>query len=790
MDTEQVKRLRRKLTLHFSVIACLTSILVANNGSGNIFLPVLIFLVTTTAFILVDWLEVFYLGQIGSYLGMGLATLFALGTVILATTMRGSESTQLLSVAGLLIYPQCVLFFQRKNLRVFEQLAIFLLLQMIVAALINDNVIYGILLTPILLAWVSSLFLFARYAALVAMFPSIEEPIPLLYELVYAKLFKRGVKKADVVDWLTAKPELALAQIYDARRPWLISGLLGMASLFFAGSMFYSLPRNGLGLSFSSQFMDRTGIPERITIGIVGRLLSDPTPIFRMKLNSEGVVLKPEEPPYLRVDVFDHYDPPTAARGHGSWSRSAAIRARRGMHTPPPLVNREQVKVEIKAKVTANRSSSKILASLPPLMEKQRELAYDHALMVFEQIGPEHPFSTKKNLQYTFTSSGFYKSKLVTINPDPNLYLHDELIKMPRALVGIGDIAQKVISQAAVNPSNSLAVAEAMESYFRDSGEFTYTLDVPPQVEITIDPIEDFIVNTKRGFCQHYASAMTTMLRLSDIPARIVLGYRPSEWNNYGEFFQVKFSDAHAWVEARFSREQLMGTRYEPWLTDSAQHYWVQFDPTPPADSSRPLILSQNSPLDYAEDLWEDILLRPTSVASNTSFSTMAQAGQQEIVTRFNRYTGIVRNWFSGLGFAWQLTLGVMVVGVIPSLLWQISRWLPRFSPALANRLGLRRAKQQIRQRFYARCVDLLESLRLARRPDETLQEFTQRAQQMIEDKLQPSVELQRSLLFLGELYHRLRFGKNLTVDAAEAEAIEGHLQIVAQAVRAVKQVR
>lgn len=78
------------------------------------------------------------------------------------------------------------------------------------------------------------------------------------------------------------------------------------------------------------------------------------------------------------------------------------------------------------------------------------------------------------------------------------------------------------------------------------SEEFYYTLQ-PPALDM--NAVDDFLFNTKRGFCEHYASALTVMARSVGIPARIVTGYQGGEFNPMGGYFVVRQSDAHAWTE-------------------------------------------------------------------------------------------------------------------------------------------------------------------------------------------------------------------------------------------------
>lgn len=76
--------------------------------------------------------------------------------------------------------------------------------------------------------------------------------------------------------------------------------------------------------------------------------------------------------------------------------------------------------------------------------------------------------------------------------------------------------------------------------------QFHYTLKPTP---LSGDSIDGFLFDTRRGFCLHYAGAMTFMLRDMGTPARIVMGYQGGEFNPRGNYLSVRQYDAHAWVE-------------------------------------------------------------------------------------------------------------------------------------------------------------------------------------------------------------------------------------------------
>lgn len=85
----------------------------------------------------------------------------------------------------------------------------------------------------------------------------------------------------------------------------------------------------------------------------------------------------------------------------------------------------------------------------------------------------------------------------------------------------------------------------AVLAKFNDEA-FYYTLQPPA---LGNNPIDRFLFDTQRGFCEHYASAFAVMMRAAGIPSRVVLGYQGGEINPMGEYMIVRQSDAHAWTE-------------------------------------------------------------------------------------------------------------------------------------------------------------------------------------------------------------------------------------------------
>ncbi|KZY32031.1 transglutaminase, partial [Alcanivorax sp. HI0044] len=94
------------------------------------------------------------------------------------------------------------------------------------------------------------------------------------------------------------------------------------------------------------------------------------------------------------------------------------------------------------------------------------------------------------------------------------------------------------------NPSDAAVVQQALR-YFRQQ-PFHYTLRPP---KLVADPIDDFLFRSRKGFCEHYASSFTFLMRAAGIPARVVVGYQGGEQNSLGSHLLVRQYDAHAWSE-------------------------------------------------------------------------------------------------------------------------------------------------------------------------------------------------------------------------------------------------
>ncbi len=121
----------------------------------------------------------------------------------------------------------------------------------------------------------------------------------------------------------------------------------------------------------------------------------------------------------------------------------------------------------------------------------------------------------------------------------------------PRTL----DLARQMRDEA---PDAEAFITSVLEKFNKE--QYFYTLEPPL---LGSNPVDRFLFDSRRGFCEHYASAFAVMMRAVGIPSRIVLGYHGGEMNPMGDYMIVRQADAHAWTEV--------------WLSGRG---WYRIDPT------------------------------------------------------------------------------------------------------------------------------------------------------------------------------------------------------------------
>jgi transglutaminase-like putative cysteine protease len=205
-------------------------------------------------------------------------------------------------------------------------------------------------------------------------------------------------------------------------------------------------------------------------------------------------------------------------------------------------------------------------------------------------------------------------------------------------------------------------LSQTVLAHFRSQG-YSYTLEPPLGGR---DAVDDFLFNSKAGFCEHYAGAYVVLMRAMGVQARVVTGYQGGERNPVDGFLTVRQSDAHAWAEIW---TPLAGwQRVDPTAAvapERVQRNLARALPRPAAFGLGPLIDLQNDP-----DSWL-AQLRFSYAALNNSWN--------QWVLDYN--PDRQRSFLGELGSAfgnWRTAFGAALVGC---LLWAL-HWRRRQRPA------------------------------------------------------------------------------------------------------------
>lgn len=231
--------------------------------------------------------------------------------------------------------------------------------------------------------------------------------------------------------------------------------------------------------------------------------------------------------------------------------------------------------------------------------------------------------------------------------------------------------------------------------------DFYYTLR--PPILSSDSTIDEFLINSKKGFCAHYAGSFVFMMRAVGIPARVVTGYQGGEWNDNGDFLSVRQYDAHAWTEV--------------WLREKG---WVRFDPT-----------SMVAPERIEKNL-ESAVATEGSFLENNMFSMSKIKWLNSLRKKLDSTQYAWRRFVLGYDNDTQteflkklfgevtiqkvaLVVGGFFAGII--LLW-----------VLILGLGKRNKSEAIEHQLYRRFCDLLEKRGVTRNPSQGPKQFSQLA--------------------------------------------------------------
>jgi transglutaminase-like putative cysteine protease len=367
-----------------------------------------------------------------------------------------------------------------------------------------------------------SLIGFALFAPF-ATFLLDEGPVSLLLGLVAALVALAALQR--IADLESGDSRYAVALAIRLRSV----GHLALVGLPMALVAFWLFPRLGTPLwGVPGRAMGSSGLSDTMEPGQWLDLLVNDDPALRVRFFGK---VPPQEEMYWRGPVMWRFDGMTWTQP--VWAQSLA---------PAPVVP-SSVRWHYEMEVEPTERRQLVALDVPLAAPEKAHLGVDHNLQA------NAPLSSVTRWRMASSPPARYQAELSLPYRNAALALPEGF--NPRTLA----LARQWRREAG---ADDVAIIQRYLAWIR--ADFAYTLDTPPWGR---DAVDEFLFDTKAGFCQHFSSSFVVVMRGAGIPARVVTGYAGGYRNTLGDYYVVRRSDAHAWAEV--------------WLRGRG---WVRVDPT------------------------------------------------------------------------------------------------------------------------------------------------------------------------------------------------------------------
>ena len=264
----------------------------------------------------------------------------------------------------------------------------------------------------------------------------------------------------------------------------------------------------------------------------------------------------------------------------------------------------------------------------------------------------------------------------------------------------------------------------------------------------TVAQLGEFLFESKKGFCEHFAAAYATFMRLTGTPARVVVGFQGGQMNDLGDYFLVRHMDAHAWTEI--------------WVPEgsSERGRWMRVDPT---ETVAPLRIELGGDFNRLDS---DLLARGLS---SDALQRQLNGGLIAFSRRFGLAWDLLQMRWNGFllqyDFDYQMQLlkkmgvstassFVLMAGLITSLvlfalacMWVMRREAKKEDPVITE---------------WRRFCRSIEKAGLVKKPGEGALSFARRV-------AEKNPKAGEEVLRIADLYNRIRYAK---IEPSEARAL------------------
>lgn len=280
----------------------------------------------------------------------------------------------------------------------------------------------------------------------------------------------------------------------------------------------------------------KTGLSDEMSPGSISELFIDDSPAFRVRFDGS---VPPKEQWYWRGPVLWNYDGQT-------WTGDRLLTLNKLEGEPVQSAQSYVYEVELEP----TQRHWLLALDYPVTPPNSLHLSIDHQLLSRDPVS---------------------SLKVYNVESVPDYQHPPELSALQRRLAlnlptELNPQTQQMMQQWRQETPAPQQLVNRILQWFNDEN-FVYSF-TPPL--LGRDAVDDFIFASRNGYCEHYASAFTAMVRMAGIPARVVTGYQGGYVNELADYLLVRQSDAHAWSEVWFEGQG-----------------WTRIDPTAAVAPSR-----------------------------------------------------------------------------------------------------------------------------------------------------------------------------------------------------------
>ncbi len=491
--------------------------------------------------------------------------------------------------------------------------------------------------------------------------------------------------------------------------PSLFLGITGVAfsSFIITILIFFTLPRITLSVSGRERWGGTSsGFSDVVDLGTSGPVRLDNRVVMRVELPQFSQ--RPPFPLYWRGMSFTRWNGQTWGKGD---TLKELSRNKGGGVVLHGMMDKIEAIYQI---IMLEPLGTDILFCLHPALEVRGNFFHLH---VDEGGGLHLPSSPHGRYYYeVYSASKPWEQRDGRLVERPD----GRYLQLPEEKKEVAVLAQKIVGGA----STPAEKVRSVITYLQNT--CTYSLD--PKRDERFGPVEDFLLHSREGYCEHFATAAALLLRATGVPTRLVCGFAQGEWNDLGRYFMVRQRDAHTWIEA--------------YLPGSG---WVPFDPTPAVEAKAfsPLVSTLNRYYDFLKLKWNRYIIQ---YSRRDQVRFLLAFRRQVMSLRLFPYAPSLHRVRENKSHVPSYLLARLAAFACFLLIF----WGLKKRRRTINTLGIGKLPPEIS--FYLRMLKILDKKKISKKTSETPAEFVRRVGRE-EGTLAPWLER------ITSLYYRVRFG-------------------------------